>query len=220
MAPEPRVTRLPRGRLLTAGSLVAAVGVAGLVRTWSLRWGADKTEIGMSLLGDDLLPAADLIATRAITIDADLAAVWPWLAQLGQGRGGFYSYDRLENLLGCDIHSADRVIAEFQQIQVGDEVSLHPQIALTVAHAQSMRGLVLRGAVPLAGSPAPYDFTWAFVLFGGPGEPTRLVVRERYAYLRPWAALLVEPVEMISFIMSRRMLRGIAERAAELQVTR
>jgi hypothetical protein len=184
------------------------------MRERSLRWGADKTEVGMSLLGDDLLPDADLIATRAITIDADVDAVWPWLAQLGQARGGFYSYDRLENLLGCDIHSADRVIAEFQQIQVGDEVRLHPQSALTVVHAQPTRGLVLRGAVPLAGGAAPYDFTWAFVLLGGRGEPTRLVVRERYAYLRPWAALLVEPVEMISFIMSRRMLRGIAERAA------
>ena len=59
----------------------------------------------MTLPGDELMRRADLTATRAITIRADADAVWPWIAQLGQGRGGFYSYDRLENLLGCDIHT-------------------------------------------------------------------------------------------------------------------
>jgi len=68
--------------------------------------------------------------------------------------------------------------------------------------------------------PAPYDFTWAFVLRDGPGDSTRLVVRERYGYSRWWAPLLVEPVEFISFVMSRRMLLGIRERAAPSGVSR
>jgi hypothetical protein len=167
----------------------------------------------MCLPGDDLLDSADLTATRAITIEVEPDMVWPWLAQLGQGRGGFYSYDWLENLVGCDIHSADRIVPEWQDIEVGGEVRLHPETALTVAHVEPGRSFVLRGAVPAGSRPAPYDFTWAFVVFEVPGGRTRLVVRERYAYLRPWSVIIVEPVELISFVMSRRMLRGVAERA-------
>jgi hypothetical protein len=75
--------------------------------------------------------------------------------------------------------------------------------------------MVLRGAVGLDGTDAaaPYDFTWAFVLIEGAIGTTRLIVRERYAYLAKWAGGLVEPVEMVSFLMSQRMLRGIRERA-------
>ena len=200
------------GRLAAAGTLAGAGGIA-LLRRRSLRWGASDSEVSMSLPGDNLLADADLIATRAITVGADADAVWPWLAQLGQGRGGFYSYDVLENLVGCNIHSADRIVPEWQHVEAGDKVRLHPEVAMTVALAEPGRSLVLRGGVPLGTKPPPYDFTWAFVALGDPGGPTRLVVRERYTYLRPWAALLVEPVEMISFLMSRRMLRGIAERA-------
>jgi hypothetical protein len=167
----------------------------------------------MALAGDELLARANLTATRAITIHADTDAVWPWIAQLGQGRGGFYSYDFLDNLLGCDIHSADRISSEWQSVTVGAEINLHPEVALTAALVQPGRALVLRGAVPVGRIPAPYDFTWAFVLREEPGGPTRLLVRERYAYARWWAPLLVEPVELISFIMSQRMMRGIKHRA-------
>jgi hypothetical protein len=84
---------------------------------------------------------------------------------------------------------------------------------LTAALVEPERTLVLRGGVPIGGAPPPYDFTWAFVLCDQPDATTRLVVRERYRYSRRWAPLLVEPVELISFAMSRRMLRGIKERA-------
>jgi hypothetical protein len=183
------------------------------LRAWSLRWGASDAELDMALAGDELLARANLTATRAITIHADTDAVWPWIAQLGQGRGGFYSYDFLDNLLGCDIHSADRISSEWQSVTVGAEINLHPEVALTAALVQPGRALVLRGAVPVGRMPAPYDFTWAFVLREEPGGPTRLLVRERYAYARWWAPLLVEPVELISFIMSQRMMRGIKHRA-------
>ena len=72
---------------------------------------------------------------------------------------------------------------------------------------------MLRGGIPIGSAPAPYDFTWAFVLLDGPDTTTRLVVRERYGYARRWAALIVEPAELISFVMSTRMLRGIKDRA-------
>ncbi len=165
------------------------------------------------LPGDDELSGADLVATRAVTIRAAPTEVWPWLAQMGQGRGGLYSYDRLENLIGCDIHSAGSVIEKWQHIQVGDEVRLAPTLALGVTRVDPGRALVLRGGVPMGSTAPPYDFTWAFVLREGPAGTTRLVVRERYGYAHWWAVLIVEPVELVSALMSRKMLRGIRDRA-------
>jgi hypothetical protein len=160
-----------------------------------------------------------LTATRAVTVRAAAAGVWPWIAQLGQGRGGFYSYDFLENLVGCDIHSADRIVPEWQAINVGDQVNLRPEVGLLVALVDPERVLVLRGGVPMGRTQPPYDFTWAFILRPGPAGASRLLVRERYSYSRRWAPLLVEPVELISFVMSQRMLRGIRERAERAVVS-
>lgn len=189
------------------------VGAGAVVRRRYLRWGATREEVRAALPGDQLVIDADLTATRAITVRSIAAQVWPWLAQLGQGRGGFYSYDQLENVVGCDMHSADRAVAQWQSIQVGDDVRLHPDVALVVAQVEPGRALVLRGAVPIGRASAPYDFTWAFVLCDGPDGTTRLVVRERYRYSRWWSVLLVEPVELVSAVMSERMLRGIRDRA-------
>ena len=240
-----RPTRRPwaRGVLLAVAALVAAVATrraCGRLRRRQLTWGATPAEAEAPLPGDGFVPAADLIATRAITVAAPAERVWPWIAQLGQGRGGFYSYDRLENLVGCRIHSARTVVPEWQDIRVGDAVHLHPEVALEVAEVEPGRALVLRGAVPVAGAAAtnaraagghstdgrrkdtevdaaaevPYDFSWAFVLADAEEDgSTRLLVRERYGYLRPGAAMLVEPVAVVSFLMTQRMLRGIRDRA-------
>ena len=179
-----------------------------------LRWGATDEEVEEPLPGDGLIVNPNLVASRAITIRASADQVWPWIAQLGQGRGGFYSYDFLENLAGCNIHSADRIRPEWQDVGVGDEVNLHPKVALEVAVLEPGRSLVLRGGVlPIGNTLPPYDFTWAFVLHDRPDQMTRLVVRERYAYTQWWATLIVEPAEAISFAMSQKMLRGIRDRA-------
>ena len=197
---------------------LAAIGGAKaawilLARPRYLRWGATDQECDEVLPGDDLILPADLAATRAITVRASIGQVWPWIAQLGQGRGGFYSYDFLENLVGCDIQSADRVVPEWQDIEVGGEVKLHREVPLRVAAVEPGRSLVLRGGVPMGSSPPPYDFTWAFALREQPDNTTRLLVRERYVYTRWWAPLLVELVEAVSFVMSQKMLRGIRDRA-------
>jgi hypothetical protein len=176
-------------------------------------WGATGAEVRGALPGDGLVPRADRMTTRAITVHACIAAVWPWIAQLGQGRGGFYSYDAVENLLGLDIHSADRIVPEWQSVEVGMQVRLAAEVPLTVAVVEPRRALVLRGAVPMGQVPSPFDFTWAFILCGAPDGTTRLVVRERYGYLRWWATAIVEPATMISFVMTRPMLRGIRDRA-------
>jgi len=195
---------------------VAVIGVAAyvvVVRPWQLGWGATDQERDEPLAGDELVANANLTATRAITIRATPEQVWPWIAQLGQGQGGFYSYDFLENLVGCGIHSADRIVPEWQQLEVGDEVKLAPEVGLRVASLEARRSLVLQGGIPLGNTAPPYDFTWAFALRTEPDGTTRLLVRERYGYTRPWARLIVEPAEAISFLMSQKMLRGIKSRA-------
>jgi hypothetical protein len=203
---EGSLMKLPR----LAVAAVAAYVMAG--RRWQLRWGADSREATARLPGDDLVADPDLVATRAITIQARPVDVWPWIAQLGQNRGGFYSYDMLENLAGCQIHSSDQIVPAWQDVTVGDAVHLAPEVALSVAEVDPPRALVLSGGVPMGETAPPYDFSWSFVL-DGQDSATRLIVRERYAYTRAWAPLLVEPVAVISFLMSQKMLRSIRDRA-------
>lgn len=209
-----RTTRV----LVLATALAGAYAAVG--RRWQLRWGATAHEVPAPLPGDEQLSHADLVATRAISIDVPAERAWPWLAQLGQGRGGFYSYDRLENLVGCDVHSADHLEPAWQDPRVGDPFRLHPDVALEVVEVAPGHALVVRGAVSASGTTTagdgaapPYDFTWAFVVRDDRAGRSRLVVRERYRYTQRWAPALVEPVAVVSFVMTQRMLRGIRERA-------
>jgi hypothetical protein len=196
---------------------IAAIGAATayiqLARRRQLDWGATAEETRGPVLGDHLIANPDLTATRAITVHATADLVWPWIAQLGQGRGGFYSYDSFENLLGCDIHSADRIVSDRQDVAVGDEVKLYPDGPLDVAVVEPGQALVVRGGVRMGNVAPPYDFTWAFVLGEQPDGTTRLLVRERYVYSKWWAPLLVEPAAAASFVMTQKMLRGIRDRA-------
>jgi hypothetical protein len=200
-------------RPLLMSAVVATA--AAVARRRQLRWGATAAEVVRSLPGDDLVPDPDVTATRAITIRAGVADVWPWIVQLGQGRGGFYSYDRLENLAGCDIHSADTINLVWQRLDVGDQVRLAPEFALNVAVAKAPHILVLQGGLLPGGAAAPYEFTWSFDLSPSSDATTRLVVRERYAYTRWWARCLIEPLTAVSFVMTHRMLRGIRDRAEQ-----
>ncbi|GAA6525261.1 SRPBCC family protein [Intrasporangium sp. DVR] len=212
MSPN-RITR----RMGAAGA-VAGVGWALWTARYSLlNWGATHAELSETLPGDDLLPHANRVATRAITVDGPPDSVWPWIAQLGQGRGGLYSHDWLENLVGCDIHSVDHVEPQWQSISAGDQVRLHPQAALTVADVDAGSHLVLRPGpmdrqTPLEGF--PFDYTWALVLRRHSGRRTRLVVRERYAPARPAAVAVVEPLAVVSAVMGIKQLRGIRDRVA------
>jgi hypothetical protein len=114
-------------------------------RRWQLSWGATEPESHAALPGDELLGSADLTATRAISIRASADGVWPWIAQLGQGRGGFYSYDLLENLVGCDIHSSDRIVPEWQHVEVGDESHSRAQRRRTTSRGHSRFVMDQRG---------------------------------------------------------------------------
>jgi hypothetical protein len=207
-----------RRTLLTAVVVAGGASVPRLRRRL-LHAGATPAEVDAPLPGDALLADADLVATRAITIDAPPERVWPWVAQIGQGRGGFYSYDALENLAGSHIHSAATIVPEWQDVRVGDVVRLHPQLALEVARVEPPHTFVIKSA-PTAPStsPPPYDFTWAFVCDVTVDGGTRLVVRERYRYTTKTAPLVAEPVAVASFVMTRRMLRGIRARAERFRL--
>jgi hypothetical protein len=187
-----------------------------LTRRWYNRWGATPDEIASSLPGDDWVPAPRLAYTRAITIHTPAAEIWPWLVQMGQGRGGLYSYDSLENLIGCDIHSADRVLPEFQDLQPGDHILFGPaeknfpgQVVLQV---QPEKAIVMCALDPVARQPVK-SATWAFVLDEKGDRTTRLLVRGRNAY-EPMTAnhILWHIVEPINFVMERKMLLGIKRR--------
>lgn len=159
------------------------------LRSWQLHWGATHREIVQENPGDRLLAWSNLTATRAVSIDARPEQVWPWIAQIGQNRGGFYSFDWLENLFGCQIYSADRIDPRWQHPAVGMKITLHPAVSLEVGALIPGVALVLHGAVPVTGATpsaaAPFDSTWAFILEPNADGNTRLISRERYCYQRP-----------------------------------
>jgi len=189
-------------------SLAALVVYAAALRPWFLRWGATAEETHKTLPGDSVLPNASSAATRAITIHAPPERVWPWIAQIGQGRGGLYSYTWLENLVGCQIVNADRIHPEWQDIKPGDGVRLHPKMPpIPVLLVEKNRALVLGSAVGTAQVP---PVTWAFVIEGASGNATRLLIRWRSTE----RAYFLEPIH---FTMERRMMLGIRERAESAQ---
>lgn len=170
-----------------------------LVRPRMLRWGASKRETVASLPGDEVVPHPGAESTRAVTIDAPPRDVWPWLAQIGQDRGGFYSYEWLENLAGCQMRNADRIHPEWQLRTRGEVVKLHPAGGLKLLRFERNRALILEN--------------WgAFVLQSLDGGRTRLLARG----LTPRGAAAVGYgllLEIPHFVMERRMLLGIKERA-------
>ena len=112
-----------RGFLEIAFTLPAAP----ILRQRYNQWGAAPDEIAAEYPGDRFAPQPVLAYTRAITIAAPPASVWPWVNQIGQGRGGLYSYDRIENIIRCDIHSADRILTDLPPFQKGDKMRLGPE---------------------------------------------------------------------------------------------
>jgi hypothetical protein len=186
--------------------------------------GATPRERYEQLPGDELVPRPKLGYTRAITIDAPPAVVWAWLIQIGQGRAGLYSYDGLENLVGCGIHSAEELLPDQQHVEIGDLIRMGPEgyPCFRVMSIDPPHSLVLLGADPktheLPTVPAPADgsvtaATWQWALRPvDRGRGTRLVVRQRLIY--PLAeSPLWHVVEPIGFVMEHRMLRGIKRRA-------
>ncbi len=179
---------------------------APLYRRWHLRWGATPAEARAAMPGDDLVPVSHFTATRAITIEARPGDVWPWLAQVGYGRAGFYSYDLLDNL---GRPSATAIMPQWQRAGVGDvaaPMASHPTPGTSFQVADAEPGARLVWAKP--------DSTWAWTLAPFAPGRTRLVTRLRQRY-RPTPAGLLTIVlaEFGDFAMMRKMLLGIKTRA-------
>jgi hypothetical protein len=219
------MTRSALVDVLVGGTQVLATTVtAPLGRRRYNRWGATDAEVRAAMPGDDLVPSPRLGYTRAVTIPAPAGTVWPWLVQMGQGRGGLYSFDGLENLVGCDIHSVDRILPEHQVLEVGDLVRMGPvgYPCFRVRLVEPQHHLVLVGADPApphleaaADSPAGIA-TWQFQLLPVEGvTATRLVVRQRLA-CPPSSSVMWHLVEPVAFVMERRMLLGIRDRSTRI----
>ena len=195
--------------LRTTLAIVIALAVLYLrvLRRPVMTWGATDAEADGRLPGDELLEDADGISTRAITIDAPASAVWPWLAQMGPSpRGGVYTYDWIENLLGLNIHSVDHVIPELQHPSVGDEIGFG---------ANRMRFERVEPEHVLAFRSADGNWVWAFVLVESDGR-TRLLSRNRFRLPTRVTRIGMLPMEPGSLVMERKMLLGIKERAERL----
>lgn len=194
---------------LAAGAALGAVAYAAWLRPWHLTWGASAQEAAGPVAGDELMPEADVVSTRVVEIDAPPSAVWPWLVQMGPGRGGAYTYDWLERRLGVDIRNVDRVVPELQGLAVGDEIPV-PGYGMRVERLDRERAMVTRST---NGS-----WVWAFELRPSGGR-TRLVSRNRISRAgwcaRDWLGYPV--MEPGSWVMERKMLltiRDLAERLA------
>lgn len=202
----------PRTLLTLAGTLGAAGAAYALwLRPWHLRWGATTAETQEPLPGDAKTPNAVWQTTHGITIHAPVSAVWSWIVQIGQDKAGFYSYTWLENLVGCRMPSTYHLLPEYQHIQEGDEVWLHPKVPpLPVLLVREEQAMVL-------GSNTSVPGTWSFYLKPIDSATTRLIIRGRSERSKGIVGkigyhVLFEPAH---FIMERKMmltLKHLAER--------
>ncbi len=196
-----------------------------VIRPWHLKWGTRADEAQRSLPGDELVPKPQINATHAITIAAPIEQVWPWIAQIGQGRGGFYSYDFIENLMGLDIHTADRILSEYQHLKVGDLIPLAadgfgvPVTILEPPHILVVHGDTRTGTDGPPMRPGDYlNVSWGWYLTQIDDHTTRFIERWR----AEWGPGLLNQIiywvflEPGAFIMERKMLLGIKQRAERL----
>jgi len=196
--------------VLSVGAGLCAVYYR-LLRRRILTWGATDAEAASRLPGDELLEDADGVATRAMWIDAPAAAVWPWLAQMGPApRGGAYTYDWIENLLGLGMHSVDHVLPEYQHPHIGDTFSLGAN-EMRIERVEPEQVLVWRSE--------DGNWVWSFVV-GEQHTRTRLISRNRFRLPTLVARIGMLPMEPASLVMERKMLLGIKRRAERLASAR
>ena len=216
-----------------ASAAAAALGLATsaysfVVRPKLLTWGAEPRDLDREWPGDALTPVPHSVATRAIEIDAPPAAVWPWILQVGQDRGGFYSYTWIENLFGAQIANSEALLPDYEKRKVGDTVWLAARKAyggrarMLVAQLQAPRAMVLvypNDAEAFIGEGRARYGTWAFILDPIGENRTRLVMRTRAGEWDSAARRLLDFAfwEPAHFVMETRMMRTIKELAERSQ---
>lgn len=194
-------------------TLLVILTVAALywfqIRRWMNQWGATGSDLTRVMAGDSLLDDATYSGTTAITVNAPPEQIWPWLVQMGYQRGGLYSYDWLDRLFGyLDRPSATRILPEFQRLAPGDEIPLGRGPSWPVAVVEPNRALVLDMR-----NMGGLDWVWQFGLYPVDETRTRLVSRSRVRSQKVWARLLTHAIEPAGFVMTRRMLLGLKQRA-------
>ncbi len=213
------------GALRIAGNLI----LQPIMRSHYRYWGATKEEVQRPLPGDERVLNPNVLTTMAITVNAPANEVWPWLAQIGQERGGMYSYELLENIARCQMHNADRIVPEWE-MKVGDQMRMGPQgypvnqvVALECGHWLLMAGANLKTGIadplPQPGQTTYTNYAWVLYLDERPDGTTRLISRTRLAYApRTFAFKLMWEVftDPIGCTMTRKMLLTIKQRAEQL----
>ncbi len=178
-----------------------------LARQPILHWGATAEEIAAELPGDELIASPNGVATRAITVDAAADQIWPWIVQIGPApRGGVYTYDWIENLLGLDMHSVDEVLPEFQHPMIGDAIGMGEN-KMIVELVDVNRAIAWRSS--------DGNWVWSFVLHERDGK-TRLISRNSFRLNRLVDKIGMLPMEPASLVMERKMLLGMKQRAERL----
>ncbi len=207
--------------MLSQRSLYALAGISVLAQVvsgaWWFRrgtnWGATNDEREMPLPGDETVPIANYRCTRAITIDAEPRHVWPWLMQMGNGRGGLYSIDWLDRVFGIlDAPSAKEVLPGFGDLEPGDVIPIGRGADFPVLAVEYERALVLGGGDEKA------MWLWSLVLQELPRGKTRLLSRNRGRVtggLR--GKVFIGVIDAAATIMTRRMLINLKERAEKLR---
>jgi hypothetical protein len=194
----------------TAGAAVLVL-YRFVIRPWHLRWGATDEERHRSLPGDGLIPNPDITFTRAITINTSPQAVWPWLVQMGYRRAGWYSYDRFDN---DGIH-ARRIIPKFQALKVGDIMLTDSGGGFRVEAIEPEQSLVLK--IDRASVGQDLELSCVMTLEPLDGHGTRLMLRVHGKFNglveKLWGRLLFDAGD---FVMMRKMLLGIKERAEQV----
>jgi hypothetical protein len=203
-----RDSRLVLCAIVLVAAALLSVYVA-FIRPWTMRWGATDAEITQVYPGDRYIPSDTVVSTRAITIRAPRAVVWSWLIQLGQGRGGFYSFEWLENLFAANMHNAGEINPALQHLQTGDHISFQQDGPFAiVAEVEAEERLVLDGG-------------WAWYLADEGDNATRLVVRYASFKVDTMVSQLFyySIFEPAHFIMEQGMLLGLRERAEQSVAT-
>jgi hypothetical protein len=191
-----------------AGGAALSVYVLA-VRPWQMRWGATDAEVQRAMAGDELVGNPIHVTTRAVTIRAKPAEVWPWLVQMGYGRGGMYSYDWVDRVMGIlDRESTWQVMREYQQLEAGDVIPMGSGPSWPVAELETNRCMVLHIQEP------GVHVTWSYLLEELEGERTRLVLRVRtWLEIKPQIIPLLVVMDPGEFLMVRKHLLGVKERA-------
>ena len=194
-------------RFFTGLGILLLVLILGylVIRPWHLHWGATKEEVSRAMPGD----LENIGWTRAITIDATPEQIWPWLVQWGQGRGGWYSYDWLENLFRFDIHTADRILPEYQDLKIGDPICMSSSFCPSHVTVLEPNQWLSWQALDDNGDPV---WTFTFGLVPVDNSHTRLTVRESFnnAFMPPAAVVALEIPDVV---MELKALNTVKERA-------